>query len=260
MVLTNADSLIDVSQFERDGFAILREFAPASLIERMMDRVRRDLAEMREPIEFEADVHYPGSPESRISPGGQTVRRLRQVLSRDPVFQEWVCYPPLLEVLRHLLGSPVTCPLAHHNCVMTKHPYYSSDTEWHRDIRFWNFQNGELVNAWLALGPERLENGCLKLIPGSHRMTIEADRLDEQKFLDRHHPDNQPLLDTVETVELDQGDLLLFHAKSFHAASRNNTDQTKFSAVFTFHGPENRPLPGSKSASFPELILPETGT
>jgi len=244
------------TQFERDGFLVLKNFVPASFVDRMREVTRRDVETLREPIEFEADVNYPGSPDSLEAPGGQTVRRLRQALSRDPVFQDWVCYPPFVELLIQLVGSPVTCPLAHHNCVMTKQPQFSSDTGWHRDTRFWNFQNGELVNAWLALGQERLENGCLKVIPGSHRMTIGADRLNDKRFLAADHPENQPLFETVQTVELEKGDLLLFHALMFHAATRNYSTETKFSVVFTFHGPENSPIPGSKSASFPELILP----
>ncbi|MCA8988799.1 MAG: phytanoyl-CoA dioxygenase family protein, partial [Planctomycetaceae bacterium] len=207
--------------------------------------------------EYEADVNYPGSPDSLEAPGGKTIRRLRQALSRDPVFQDWLSYRPLGTILAQLLGTPVTCPLAHHNCIMTKHPRFSSDTGWHRDTRFWTFQSGELVNAWLALGAETTRNGCLQVIPGSHRMEIGPDRLDADQFLDREHPLNQPLFETVQTVELQAGDLLLFHARTFHAATRNYTDETKYSLVFTFHGPENAPKPGSKSAKCPELILPD---
>jgi phytanoyl-CoA hydroxylase len=58
-------------------------------------------------------------------------------------------------------------------------------------------------------------------------------------------------------VNLDPGDVLFFHAKLLHAASRNYTSQTKYSAVFTFHGPDNAPLPGTRSAELPELVLPE---
>lgn len=252
--LTGEDLL---TQFREEGYLIVRNFAPEELTERMRRISLADVAALREPIEYEADVQYPGSPESLDAPGGRTCRRLRQALSRDPVFSDWVSYPPLVQILQRLLGSPVSCPLAHHNCVMTKHPRYSSETGWHRDLRFWNYEQPELVNVWLALGDEFPENGCLKLLPGTHRMAFEADRLDEKRFLRTDHPANQPLLEKTVFAELRRGDILLFHAQTFHAATRNFGDETKYSAVFTFHGPENRPIPGSKSASFPELILPE---
>lgn len=244
------------AEFLETGYLVLRQFAPLSLTERMLELALRDVAELREPLELEVDVQYPGAPSSRDAPGGKTVRRLRQALARDPVFQEWVSWSPLVQVLQACLGTPVSCPLAHHNCIMTKHPRYSSDTGWHRDLRFWNYAQPELINVWLALGAETPENGCLKLLPGTHRLSFEPDQLDEHKFLRTDHPQNQPLLEQMVLAELEPGDVLLFHAQTFHAASRNRTDQTKYSVVFTFHGPENRPIPGTPSASYPELVLP----
>ena len=244
------------AQFQNLGYTIVRDFAPAAMTQRMREVSLRDTAEFREPLELEVDVQYPGSPVSLDAPGGKTVRRLRQALLRDPVFLQWITFPPLVQMLQELLGTPITCPLAHHNCIMTKHPRFSSETGWHRDLRFWNFAQPELVNAWLALGDESPENGCLKLLPGTHRMTFAADQLDEHRFLRDDHPTNQPLLDSTVMAELHEGDLLLFHAQTFHAATRNYTTETKYSAVFTFHGPDNRPLPGTTSAAHPELILP----
>ena len=58
---------------------------------------------------------------------------------------------------------------AHHNCVMTKNPGYSSETHWHQDIRYWSFQQPELVSVWTALGREHKGNGCLRVLPGSHQ-------------------------------------------------------------------------------------------
>ncbi|MBL4885100.1 MAG: phytanoyl-CoA dioxygenase family protein [Planctomycetaceae bacterium] len=243
-------------QFEADGYLILRDFAPAEIVKRMKESALDDVASMREPIEYEADVKYPGSPESLNSAGGNTVRRLRQAISRDPIYQELVCWPPLVNLLQKLLGSPVSCPLAHHNCVMTKHPEFSSDTGWHRDLRFWNFKQPELISVWVAMGKEHLGNGCLQVMPGTHRMQFTLDRLDERDFLDPAHPENKTLFENIVTAELEPCDVLLFHAQTFHAATRNFSDETKYSAVFTFHGPENAPAENTRSAEFPELILP----
>ena len=146
-------------------------------------------------------------------------------------------------------------PLAHHNCVMTKQPKFSSDTGWHQDIRYWSFQKPELVNAWLALGPERPENGCLKVIPGSHRMTYTPDQFDRDIFLRDDEPKNKPIIETQRHVVLDPGDVLFFHCLTFHAASRNHTTESKQSVVFTFRSADNLPVPGSRSAQSPELLL-----
>jgi phytanoyl-CoA hydroxylase len=245
----------DLARFERDGFIIVRGLGGEALRQRMLDVTLDGLARLIEPVEFEADVHYPGAPESRDVHGGHTVRRLQAALSRDHVFVEWLTSPPLVSRLGQILGPAYFCPLAHHNCVMTKHPAFSSDTGWHQDIRYWSFAEPELVTVWLALGPERSDNGCLRVIPGSHRMPLERSRFDDALFFRDDLPENQELIARAGCVELEPGDTLFFHCKTLHAATRNYTDQTKYSVVFTFRSADNPPRAGTRSAESPELLI-----
>lgn len=242
--------------FQRDGFLILRGFADADTVARLRAVAEEHLRHEIAPLEYEADLHYPGAPPSRSAEGGRTVRRLLQAQGRHPAFTHWLSQPALRIRLHQLLGPEVLMPLAHHNCIMTKQPRFSSDTGWHQDIRYWNFQRPELINVWLALGPERERNGCLRIVPGSHRLALDRARFDAALFFREDLPDNQALLAQAVCAELDAGDVLLFHARALHAASRNFSEQTKFSAVFTFRPGDNRPVPGTRSASLPELLLP----
>lgn len=243
-------------QFQTSGFLILRQLAPAAVVQQMRrvteDQLRRELA----PVEYEAEVHYPGAPQSLDAPGGHTVRRLKQAHARDIAFTDWVSSPLLLVPLTTLLGPRVVMPLAHHNCIMTKQPQHSSDTGWHQDIRYWSFERPELISVWLALGDEHLKNGCLQVIPGSHRIDFARERFDDALFFRTDHPANRELLDQAQPVELKAGDVLFFHCRTLHAATRNYTDETKFSAVFTFRAGDNPPRPGTRSAQACELLLP----
>jgi phytanoyl-CoA hydroxylase len=157
--------------------------------------------------------------------------------------------------LRQLLGPQIALAQAHHNCVMTKDPRYSSLTSWHRDIRYWSYERPELVSVWLALGEERPDNGCLLLLPGTHVMAFDAGRLDAAQFLRTDVAANAELLRTQVCAELDPGDVLFFHCRLFHAAGSNRSARTKFSAVFTYHAIDNHPLPGTRSASMPDVVL-----
>ncbi len=245
----------DCENFHSDGYVIQRGLIPSAYIDTILAVTRRDTEAHYGDIEYEADVNYPGAPPSLDAVGGRTIRRLQQAFSRDPVFSKLVKEPFLLNRLQQLLGPQVVMPLAHHNCVMTKHPQYSSDTGWHQDIRFWSFQNSNLVNVWVALGDETLSNGCLQLMPGSHAMQFLRHQQDENLFLRDDIDENQDLLDSAVTAELSAGDVLFFHSRCFHAATRNHSDKTKYSAVFTFRSLDNPPLPGSRSAELPELLL-----
>ena len=87
-------------------------------------------------------------------------------------------------------------------------------------------------------------------------MNFERSRFDESLFFRGDLPENQAVIASAVSVELDPGDVLFFHAKTLHAASRNHSTQTKYSAVFTFRAADNLPLPGTRSAELPELMLP----
>ncbi|MGA0024246.1 MAG: phytanoyl-CoA dioxygenase family protein [Burkholderiales bacterium] len=248
-------SAAEVADFLRDGYQVVRGLVPAAACARLRALAERDLAEARPPVEYEAETRYPGAPQSLDAPGGRTVRRLLQAYARDAEFREWATATPIVSRLRQLLGSQIALSQAHHNCVMTKDPRYSSVTSWHRDIRYWSFQRPELVSVWLALGEERRDNGCLLLLPGSHAMDFDATRLDEAQFLRTDAAENAALLQTQVCAELDPGDVLFFHCRLFHAAGHNRAAHTKFSVVYTYRALDNLPLPGSRSAGLPEVNL-----
>ena len=229
--------------------------AGRDLCERMKALARRDLADGTQPLEYEAQVKYPGAPASLEAPGGKTVRRLLQACARDPLYRDWATSPQVAGRLHQLLGDQVELSQSHHNCIMTKNPAFSSATGWHQDIRYWLFERPELVSVWLALGTEHEENGCLWLVPGSHRMAFGPKQHDESLFLREDHEGNRPILASKIAAELDEGDVLFFHCRTLHAAGRNRTDQTKFAAVFTYHAADNQPLPGTRSASLRDISL-----
>ena len=242
--------------FTREGYLIMRGLAAAERINDLrrvtLEHVEAHIA----PIEYEADVAYPGAPSSRGAEGGDTPRRLRQAYDRDAVFADWAADARLGAILAQLLGSDtVYLSRNHHNCVMTKSPRYSTATAWHRDLRYWSFETPRLVNAWLALGDETPANGCMRLLPATQHMQLDPKRLDSDQFLREDREDNAELIDTAITAELAPGDVLLFDAGLFHAAGANTTDERKLSVVTTYYGPDNAPTPNSRSARLEPIAV-----
>ena len=246
----------EVEHFWRDGYVIVRGLADEELRHPMLEATLECLDREIGPAEYEADLHYPGAPSSHDAEGGRTIRRLKQAHCRQFAFTDWLRRPELVRRLRQLLGPEVIMPLAHHNCIMTKQPHFSSLTRWHQDVRYWSFARPELISVWTALTPERPENGCLRLIPGSHRLVLDHTQLDEDLFFRTDVAQNRELIATSIHAELDPGDVLFFHCCSLHAADRNRSLAPKFSVVFTFRPADNRPTPGTRSASLPEILLP----
>ncbi|WP_373887667.1 phytanoyl-CoA dioxygenase family protein [Cupriavidus basilensis] len=246
--------------FHADGYIVLRGFAPPGVCDQLEQVARAQLAAAAAPVEYEAELGYPGAPASRDAVGGATVRRLRQAYGRDDAFRAWAADPAVAQVVASLLGEPVCLTLAHHNCVMTKHPHYGSQTGWHRDTRYWSFARPELVTVWLALGREDESNGVLRVIPGSHTVALEPGQLDAAEFLIESHPASQAMLQGVRPLALERGDVLLFDSRLFHSAGQNVSEAVKLSVAFAYHGASNHPLPGTRSAEFGSVELPAPAT
>jgi phytanoyl-CoA hydroxylase len=237
------------------GYVVVPRFVPDAMLARLNDVARAQLAARADPLEFEADLQYPGAPKSRMADGGSTVRRLLDAYTRDAVFAECGTSGEVREWMETYFGESVLMSRAHHNCVMTKHPLYGSLTGWHRDIRYWSFEREDLVSVWFALGKEEIDNGALWFVPGSHRMTFDADRYDAAKFFRGDREDNAGIIGASESPRLAPGDAVFFHCKTLHSAGQNRSDAVKFSLVYSYHGRSNPPTAGTRSSSKPEIQL-----
>lgn len=245
-----------LKKFERDGYLIISNWLADDALAAMQELAQHQLNHAAEPWELEHQLGYPGAPSTINDIGGHTPRRILDAYQREKLWQEFAVSEPLKTCLGQLFNhTDIFLSQAHHNCLMTKSPRFSSDTGWHQDIRYWCFEKPELITAWLALGEEKSRNGGLRVIPGSHRMAFESEQFDDMSFFLADQPKNLALINKSRAVELQQGDLLLFHCKLLHSASRNETNSTKLSLVFTYYSGDNSPKVGSRSATNSEISL-----
>ncbi len=252
-------SASELGSYIGTGFVIARGFCPASTVTELRETALLELAAGRAPVELEAALGYPGAPNSKTAPGGNTIRRLLNAVDRQPVFRDWLVGAEVAAAVRDILGEEALMSRAHHNCIMTKHPRHGSRTNWHRDIRYWSFGFPGLVSMWLALGSETRANGALSFIPSSHALDLPDTLFDEQKFLRLDVPAGRELAKAAVPVALEPGDTVFFHCRTLHAAGPNLTDAVKFSLVATYRGVSNPPLPRSRSAAMPEISLQVPG-
>ncbi len=229
-----------VHSFQRDGFLLLRGFADTSLCDQIRNKALKHLEQAIEPIESEEEYQ-------RIGVQDQTVRRLRQVYDREEIFASWMTNEDIRPMLEQLLGEKPVLLLAHHNSIMTKLPRKSSITSWHQDIRYWHYENDNLLSVWLSLGDEFLENGLLEFIPGSHKMIFTPDQFDERSSFRDDIEKNRDILSKRVHYNLQKGDVVFFHAKTLHYAHQNDTDEAKISFVYSLRGISNKPIANTRS-------------
>lgn len=244
-----------VEVLREQGFVIVPGLMSPARCGELKQVAQQQLQEAAAPLEFEADLKYPGAPDSKHAPGGHTVRRLLDAHARHALFREAATSSEIRSWMELYFGEEPRLSRAHHNCMMTKHPAYGSLTGWHRDVRYWSFERDDLVSVWFALGRETVDNGALWLVPGSHTAALTSERFDDAKFFRSDLPENQTLIQTAVSPELNVGDVVFFHCNTLHSAGKNLTNDVKFSLVFTYHGASNVPLPGSRSASKSEVAF-----
>jgi ectoine hydroxylase-related dioxygenase (phytanoyl-CoA dioxygenase family) len=227
-----------LTDWRRDGFFILRDFAPASVTTAMLDRV------IEIARETEGAIHEAGmliTPESNLqefqdsqTPAEERVSKIFR-LHRDPVFNEFIRSEAVEQILAPLLGAAVDCFLSQ---FIFKNPG-AWGQPWHQDEHYFAFDRHPQVGLWLAITEATHENGCLQVLPGSHQEPVHehiADRRPSANFgyleiVDHDFGDAVPVL-------MQRGDLLVFHSRLMHSSRDNESSGVRAAMVYHFseHG------------------------
>lgn len=108
---------------------------------------------------------------------------------------------------------------------------------WHQDSHYFNFDPQPQVGAWLAISAATLTNGCLWVLPGSHRGDIAPHAPDRRPGANHGYLEIEGLDDAAAVpVPMRPGDLLLFHSFLKHKSS-DNTDRTRRAAMVLHYAP-----------------------
>lgn len=94
---------------------------------------------------------------------------LGEVHCRDPRLLEFLLGDELLDLVEPLVGKDIGLFGAG---FVSKQPFSGRATPWHEDTAYFkgNLSSYDrLVTVWLALDPSTRENGCMRVIPGTHR-------------------------------------------------------------------------------------------
>lgn len=154
---------------------------------------------------------------------------------------ELVTHPAVLDAVEAVLGPDL---LVHPVSIFSKHPRTADFVSWHQDGYYWGLDAPRLTSAWIALTPSNPENGCLRVVPGSHRV----DRLPHR---DRpYSPDNllasglEIAVDVAESDALDvtlaPGEMSLHHVNIVHGSNPNQSDGKRIGFAIRYVAPEVR--------------------
>lgn len=132
----------------------------------------------------EADVLFKKFEALEASQGGRLSQRVNtKCYLTVPWIQDLVRDPRILDVVEDILGPDLLCWSA---SFFAKGAKDSSFVSWHQDATYWGLDATDVLTVWVALTPSRPENGCMRVVPGSHKSQVaHVDTFDEKNLLSR---------------------------------------------------------------------------
>jgi non-haem Fe2+, alpha-ketoglutarate-dependent halogenase len=146
-------------------------------------------------------------------------------------------HPPILDVIEEMIGSHI---LVHSTSVFPKYPHEADHISWHQDAYYWGLSAPRLISAWVALTDSNVENGCLRVVPGTHKREVlphinssrnKKTRLSLEVAVD---VDDSRATDVI----LKAGEMSLHHPYIIHGSNPNQTDEKRIGFAIRFVAPQ----------------------
>jgi len=219
-----------IERFHEQGYLVIHNaFTPDethAALEGLLDLVEGKNAEFR-GIQFEAKARDALAvlPLERKQ---DAVRKFWHFIDYDARLKALSEHPKLMEVLSRLIGD---VPELFQDMALFKPPLIGREKPWHQDHAYFNLPLGTaVVSAWIALDEATLENGCMQVIPGSHRKgpVVHFKRRDWQ-ICDAH-----VAAESSVAVPLGPGGCLLFHGLLHHGTPANRSPKRRRAVQFHY--------------------------
>lgn len=146
---------------------------------------------------------------------------------KSDVLKEAVKAPVYSEACRALLGPDADL---YYNQVVIKPPEKGLPFGWHQDTAYGPCEPMEYLTCWTAIGRAYVDNGCVWIIPGSHKRGLLK------------HVRNEFSLDAVDVdergaipVELEPGQVVIFNSLTLHKSGPNVSKDVRRAYVPQYH-------------------------
>ena len=171
----------------------------------------------------------------------------RRSVTRRPIFR-WAydlgTHPRVLDAVEDILGPDI---LLWTVSIFPKYPRDPGYISWHQDGTYWGLDSVRVTTAWIALTDSTVDNGCMRVVPGSHRRPILPHR-------DTYAADNRLSRGQEIEVEVDErdavdvvlraGQMSLHHVNIIHGSNPNPSDGSRIGFAPRFTTPETRQIDG----------------
>jgi len=144
-----------------------------------------------------------------------------------PWLNEVIRHPKIVDAVEDVIGPNILC---WGSGFFAKAANDGALVSWHQDSTYWGLSEPEVVTAWVAFTPSTVESGCVRVIPGTHRLDqiSHHDTFAENNLLSR----GQEIEVEVEEgsavdVVLEAGEMSLHHVRLIHGSAPNRADHPR---------------------------------
>lgn len=219
-----------INQFNSDGFLPFPEMLTALEVKSLHQRLE-DIG--NEVVEFPQEYVQI---EPRVTAGEaeadpirfNNVRKIWNLTRYDLVFRELARHPKILDVVHSLIGPDLKIYVDQTLC---KPARVGSAKPPHQDSAYWtNIDPPNLVICWIALDDATEDNGCMRFIPGSHKLGVV-----EHKHLEDFRVEDEKIAyDREVSVPLKAGGCSFHHSLALHRTDANTSDQRRIGLTVAY--------------------------
>ena len=219
----------DVARFRRDGYLLpgTQLFSPERL-DALEAIFNEHLADKGDKLSDELDT-----PHFRD-------RRLLDYLLSDEA----------LDLVEPLIGPDIALWTSH---FISKDPFTGRATPWHEDSAYWNGRLSaydHIVTVWLALGPSNRDNGCMRVIPGTHHHGFSEYRPTDMTVQTFHAEIIDVDEDKAVDFELARGEFSLHDGRIMHGAKPNTSPVRRTGYTMRYFPASVQVLPVEQNAGW----------
>ena len=231
----------EVKAYQKDGYIIVRNLFTIEEINLLGQTAR-------------ADNEMDQASTKRDDGEGNAVRLALWNHPGDGVYGMFARSRRLVDRVEQLLDDEA---YHYHSKMVLKDAKVGGAWAWHQDYGYW-YQNGvltpNLCSVMIAVDQATVENGCMQVIKGSHKLgRVNHVLSGDQAGADMERVEEaKKRLDLVH-VTMDPGDALFFHSNTLHASDANESDHPRWAMICCYNAASNDPYKDSHHPRYTKL-------
>ncbi|OXS58974.1 phytanoyl-CoA dioxygenase [Cohnella sp. CIP 111063] len=172
---------------------------------------------------------------------------------RDKRLLEFLLADEVLDLVEPIIGPNIMLWSSHFIC---KDPYVGRATPWHEDSAYWNGRfdkYDKIVTVWLAIDRSFKDNGCMRVIPGTHHNGFsQYENVDMS--VNTFHAQIKDIDESKAVYfELEPGECSLHDSRIIHGAAANTSPYRRCGYTMRFISTDTKVIP-EKNENW-EIIL-----